>query len=104
MEEDIELSSAVREAAKTEIRRREWASLRGKATRRYIRDHPEVVKEFGETSDISVVSFPPHVTRASVLLELRQRASRREVTKAVREWRKEHPEEVERLRREMEGR
>ena len=104
-ENDVELSQGVHAAAKTEIRRRRWASLRGKATRTYIREHPEVVEEFANSSTIAATSFPSYVTRASVLLELRMRAARKEITDEVRQWRKEHPVEAralaEQLKKEM---
>ena len=91
----------VREKAKREIRYREWASKRGIATRQFIRGNPEMVVEYDKTVNISVTSFPPYVTRASVLLELRMRAIRREATRAVRLWKKENPEEAKRLVEEV---
>lgn len=85
-------SDEVIEAAKAIIRRREWASLRGKATRKFIREHPEIVAEYEQTGTITCEDFPEHVTRASVLLELNMRARRREASLAVKKWRAEHGE------------
>lgn len=97
----------IKEAAKAEIRRREWAALRGKATRAYIATHPEIVDEFDNTGDLTVDSFPTHVTKASVLLELHQRARRRESAVSAKQWQEQHPEEAEamraRIRQELTG-
>ena len=101
MMEDVELGEGVKEAAKTEIRRREWASKRGKATRDFLRAHPEVQIEFEETHTISATSFPSGATRASVLLELRQRAARKETTRSARLWIEEHPKEAKKLRKDI---
>lgn len=101
MVEDIELDNGVREAAKTELRRQAWASRRGIATRTFLRDHPDVAKEFESTSTISTTLFPAHVTKASVLLELRMRAKRREDALAVKIWREEHPEEAAAIEEEV---
>jgi len=93
----------LREAAKREIRRRVWASNRGKATRKYIREHPELREQFERTGTISVgKDLPEFVTEASVLLELSLRARRREITKAVRKWKEEHPGEVAKMRKALE--
>lgn len=101
MAQDVELNNGIREAAKTEIRRREWASRRGIATRAFLREHPEVAEEFNSSATISVTTFPTHVTKASVLLELRLRAKRKEETVAVRQWREEHPEEAAAIEKEV---
>ena len=101
VQKDVELASSIRETAKTELRRREWASRRGKATRTFLREHSELITEFMETGSIMATSFPKYVTRASVLLELRMRASRREAAKAVKDWRESHPEEAKRLEEEV---
>ena len=91
----------VREAAKAELRRREWANERGRATRAYIRDNPAIVEEFDRVGDVPTDAiFPRYVTRASILLELNLRARRRETTKEVREWEREHPEEALKIREE----
>lgn len=92
----------LREAAKREIRRKLWASNRGKATRAYIRDHPEVVEQFEREGKIEVKNLPEHVTAASVMLELSQRKARKDVARAVREWKEQHPEEVKRMAKEIE--
>lgn len=92
----------VREAAKAEIRYRLWASERGKATRAYIREHPELVEEYSREGRITIVGeLPEYVTEASVILELAQRARRREVSKAVRQWRRDNPEEAARIKQKV---
>lgn len=91
----------VREAAKREVRRKVWASNRGKATRAYIRDHPEVVEQFETEGKIVVGELPEYVTVAAVLLELSQRRARRELNRLVREWKEEHPEEAKRIEEEI---
>lgn len=85
------MSDSVRVAARRELRRREWASLRGKATRAYLRLHPELAKQFELEGTIGLVEgLPEHVTRASVILELNQRAKRKEISRAARAWLREH--------------
>ncbi len=91
----------VREQAKIEIRRRLWSSARGKATRAYIREHPELAEEFASKGRVTLSDdLPEYVTEASVTLELAQRAKRREVSKAVKEWAQENPEEASRIKEE----
>ena len=90
-----------REAAKVELRRREWASRRGIATRAYIRENPSVVEEFAEKGDISIESFPSYVTKASVLLELHQRANRRDQAASVKQWKQDNPEEAAKIKAEV---
>jgi len=87
------VSDSVIEAAKALIRRREWFSIRGKETRKFIREHPEVVAEFMQTGTISQSDFPEHVTRASVLLELNLRARRREASLAVKKWKQQQQQQ-----------
>lgn len=99
-EEAAEMARDVREVAKAETRRQLWSSYRGKATRQYIREHPEVVAEFEAQHDIEVGELPEYVTKASLTLELRLRARRRETAKAVREWMKANPEEAAKVRAE----
>lgn len=96
----------VREAAKSEIRHRLWAAERGKATRAYIREHPELSEEFEQSGKVSVDSgsLPQHVTVASITLELAQRARRRETARAVKQWAKDHPEEAQRIKAEVASR
>lgn len=91
----------VREAAKKELRRRDWASRRGKATRAYLREHPELTVQFEKTGTIKVGKLPNDVTKSSLTLELSRRASDRETRKAVREWRESHPEEAKRLQEKI---
>ena len=93
----------VREVAKAEIRHRTWASLRGKATRTYIREHPELAEEYEQLGRITVDNgdLPEYVTTASLRLELAQRARRRENTAAAREWAQEHPEEAAKIKAEV---
>lgn len=92
----------IREAAKAEDRRRLWASKRGKATRQFLRDHPEAIEEYEETGAFDDVKYsvPDFATKASITLELVQRGRRKEMTRAVREWRENHPEEAERIKEE----
>ena len=93
MVQDPTIAGAVRSAAKTEIKRREWASQRGKATRAFIREHTFLIDEFRETGAVTwLEAFPSHVTKAAVLFELRIRARRAEATKSVRTWKDEHPD------------
>lgn len=103
METVVKEPDEVREAAKQELRRRMWASNRGKATRTFIREHPEVVREYSDTGDIMAKRFPEHVTKASVMLELSQRAKRKETARAVKQWKEENPEEAARLAAEVEA-
>jgi len=91
----------VREAAKKELRRRAWASKRGRNTRLYLSQHPELISQFESTGTIRVNELPAYVTKASLLIELGRRARDKEVRRAVREWRKANPEEAERLRRKV---
>jgi hypothetical protein len=91
----------VREAAKRELRRREWASRRGKATRLYLREHPELAVQFEKTGTIKVGKLPSDVTKASLTLELSRRARDRETRRAVREWKEQHPEEAKRLQEKI---
>jgi len=93
----------LREAVKRELRRRKWASERGKATRAYLRSHPELAEQFAKTGTIEVKALPAYVTKSSLLLELSRRAAAKEARRAVREWKKEHPEEVARLVQEVSG-
>jgi gas vesicle protein len=91
----------VREAAKKELKRREWASKRGKATRAYLREHPELSEQYEKTSTIKVGKLPEYVTKSSLLIELGRRASDKETRRAVREWKEANPEEAERLQAEL---
>ena len=73
------MSNTVRGMARRELKRREWASNRGKATRAYLREHLELIKQFEGEGTIDIVGeLPEYVTRASLILELNQRARRRE--------------------------
>jgi hypothetical protein len=89
------------EAAKAEIRRQVWGSQRGKATRTYIRENPEIINEFEETKTILDRTFPAHVTRASVLLELNMRARRKEASTEAKRWAAEHPQETAEMRKKI---
>jgi len=91
----------VREAAKKELRRRDWASRRGKATRLYLKQRPELAELFSKTGTIKVDSLPTDVTKASLLMELGRRARNKETRKAVKDWREANPEEAERLRKKV---
>lgn len=93
----------VREQAKVEVRRRLWASTRGKATRTYIREHPEVIAQYDSEGRVLVeeATLPEYVTVSSITLELAQRARRREVSRAVKEWAKDNPEEAARIKQEV---
>ncbi len=89
------MSDIVRDAAHKELRRREWASKRGKATRAYLRAHPELANQFELEGAITLnEELPQYITRASLVLELNQRAKRREASQAARAWIKQHPEEI----------
>ena len=82
-------------AAQRELKRREWASKRGMATRTYLREHPELARQFECEGTISLSSeLPESVTRSSLILELNQRAKRREISRAAKAWIKEHPNEA----------
>ncbi len=91
----------IREQAKAEIRRSVWSSMRGKATRAYIREHPEVIEEFKLTGTIAAEQFPNQVTKASILLELHMRARKREASLEAQRWINEHPVEARRMREQM---
>lgn len=91
----------VREAAKKELRRRDWASRRGKATRFYLKQHPELTNQFRKTGTIRVGRLPTDITKASLLMELGRRARDKETRKAVKDWREANPEEAERLREKV---
>jgi len=91
----------VREAAKKELRRRDWTSRRGKATRLYLRQHPELTEQFEKTGTIEVGSLLTDVTKASLLMELGRKARDKETRRAVKDWREDNPEEAERLREKV---
>ena len=95
------MADEVREAAKRELRRRDWASKRGKATRAYLKEHPELSKQYQKGGTIKVNGLPQYVTKSSLLLELSRRASDKEIRRAVRDWREANPEEAERLREKV---
>lgn len=100
------MNDILRNAARRELKRREWMSKRGKATRAYLRDRPELAKQFERegTVDIDFKGIlPEHVTRASIVLELNQRAKRREASRAAKAWVKEHPEEAAKVAKEIKG-
>jgi len=97
--------SDVRDAARRVLKRREWASKRGIATRAYLRANPTLIEQFKIEGTIPVASdLPDYVTRSSLILELNQRARRRETAQAAKNWIKEHPEQSaivqEEIRRE----
>ena len=91
----------VREAAKKELRRRDWAGRRGKATRLYLKQHPGLTKQFEKTGTVEVGDLPADVTKASLLMELGRRARDKETRRAVRDWREANPEEAEHLREKV---
>lgn len=92
----------VRDAARKVLKRREWASKRGIATRAYLRANPGLVEQFRLEGTISLTEgLPAYVTRSSLILELNQRAKRREAAQAAKAWIKEHPEEAARVAEEV---
>ncbi len=94
--------SNVRDAARRVLKRREWASKRGIATRAYLRANPDLVEQFKLEGTISLVGeLPRYVTRSSLILELNQRAKRREAAQAAKAWIKEHPEEAAKVAEEV---
>lgn len=96
-------NSEVRLAAQKELKRREWASLRGKATRAFLYIHPEMVSSF-ETHGTIVdpeKAYPKGVTHASLILALNQRAKRKEASRAARLWAKENPEAAAAIAKEV---
>ncbi len=98
------MSNGVRNMARRELKRREWASKRGKATRAYLRDHSELAKQFELEGTIGTVEdLPKYVTRASLILELNQRARRRESSLAAKAWIREHPEQAKGISEEVKG-
>ncbi len=98
------MSNIVRDLARKELRRREWASKRGKATRTYLRDHSELAEQFELEGTIDAPEeLPKYVTRASLILELNQRARRREASQAAKAWIKKHPELAKGIAEEVKG-
>lgn len=98
------MSNNVHDMARRELKRREWASRRGKATRAYLRARPELTKQFELEGTIDIKGeLPKYVTRASLILELNQRAKRRETSRATKAWIKEHPEQARRIAKEAKG-
>jgi len=96
------MGDLVRDTARRELKRREWASRRGKATRACLRDHPELVEQFELEGTVDIKGIlPEHVTRASIILELNQRAKRREASQAAKAWIREHPEQARRVAKEV---
>ena len=93
---------SIRDVARGVLKRREWASKRGIATRAYLRANPDLVEQFKLEGTISLVDkLPKYVTRSSLILELNQRAKRRESAQAAKAWIKEHPEEAAKVAEEV---
>ena len=94
--------STVRDEARRILKRREWASKRGIATRAYLRANPDLIEQFKVEGTISLVdALPKYVTRSSLILELNQRAKRHEAAQAAKAWIKEHPEEAAKVAEEV---
>lgn len=86
----------MKQIAKADQTRREWLARRGKATRKFIREH-----NLTSESDLRRLVFPKDVTEASVKLELQMRDRRREAYRAAKIWREAYPAEAEKLLEEV---
>ncbi|KKL66218.1 hypothetical protein LCGC14_2147140 [marine sediment metagenome] len=97
---DIEVSSKARKV----LQKRTWASIRGKASRAYVRAHPDLEGLFLETGDVGELSdLPQDVTKASVVYVIADKLRRREITKTLRRWREDNPERAEAIRKQIRG-
>ncbi len=97
---EIEVSSKARKV----LQNRAWASARGKASRAYVRAHPDLEALFIETGDVGELnSLPEYVTKASVVYVLADKLRRRETTKTLRRWREDNPERAEQIRKQVRG-
>ena len=94
------MDDSLRAVAEADLRYRQWVSLRGKATRAYIRDN-NIDEDIDVDKLVGSKTLPEYVTIASIKQELRSKAARREKYRAARAWRLAHPKEATELREKM---